>query len=59
MSFDLIDRKFGQQREAKKAPEPVCDSCEGGGWECYGLGFGDPHFRECSKCGNPNGEPCP
>lgn len=32
-----------------------CPKCEGGGWECYGLGFGDPHFRECDLCGNPEG----
>jgi len=37
----------------------VCQACEGGGWECYGLGFGDPHFRVCSECGNPEGLNCP
>jgi hypothetical protein len=38
---------------------PVCPHCEGGGWECYGLGHNDPHFRVCSECGNPEGIPCP
>lgn len=38
---------------------PECDRCEGGGWECYGLGYNDPHFRVCQKCGNPKGLPCP
>ena len=37
----------------------VCPKCEGGGWECYGLGFGDPHFRVCDLCGNPEDFPCP
>jgi len=37
----------------------VCPNCEGGGWEHYGLGFGDPHFRVCSECGNPEGLDCP
>lgn len=36
-----------------------CPKCEGGGWECYGLGHGDPHFRECDLCGNPDDAPCP
>lgn len=37
----------------------VCATCEGGGWESYGLGRGDPHFRECQTCGNPEDVPCP
>jgi hypothetical protein len=47
---------------ANRSPETVtleCNRCEGGGWECYGLGFGDPHFRECTACGNPEGHPSP
>ena len=31
----------------------VCHHCEGGGWEVYGIGHGDPHFRPCRTCGNP------
>lgn len=37
----------------------ACPTCEGGGWECYGLGRNDPHFRECSTCGNPERLPSP
>lgn len=37
----------------------VCPKCEGGGWECYGLGYADPHFRVCDECYNPEGLPCP
>lgn len=39
--------------------DPVCAACEGGGWECYGIGHGDPHFRTCEACGNPEGLPSP
>jgi hypothetical protein len=35
--------------------EYYCIACEGGGWEYYGLGRGDPHFRECTVCYNPQG----
>lgn len=45
--------------EPSHGDEPVCDVCEGGGHEMYGTGHNDPHFRECSKCGNPKGLPCP
>jgi hypothetical protein len=48
-------REIEQKHEAK----PACSACEGGGWECYGLGFGDPHFRICPVCGNPDDLPCP
>lgn len=41
------------------AENEVCSECEGGGWEAYGIGHGDPHFRECSRCGNPEGHECP
>ncbi|OKO87569.1 hypothetical protein AC629_13590 [Bradyrhizobium sp. NAS80.1] len=40
-------------------PAPTCKACEDGGWEMYGTGHMDPHFRECSVCGNPKGLPCP
>jgi hypothetical protein len=52
-------------REPKAKPEEpeeaelVCLTCEGGGWECYGIGIGDPHFRECTKCHNPKNRPSP
>ena len=39
--------------------ETVCDRCEGGGWECYGIGRNDPHFRVCDACGNPEDHPSP
>ena len=38
---------------------PECAVCVGSGWECYGLGRGDPHFRVCPSCGNPEGYECP
>jgi hypothetical protein len=40
-------------------PEVTCEACEDGGWEMFGLGINDPHFRICPKCGNPNNHPCP
>jgi len=44
-------------------PEPdtqdTCSVCEGGGWIAFGLGHGDPHFRVCDQCFNPEGHPCP
>lgn len=54
-------------RDLEKAAFPVegdvtvavCLACEGGGWEMYGLGCGDPHFRPCEVCGNPEDHPCP
>lgn len=45
--------------EEQVEDEGYCSACEGGGWECYGLGRGDPHFRVCTVCGNPNGHPSP
>lgn len=71
MGFDDIDKKHRPKApgirdtflrpvgEPKCEPEAVCDKCEGGGWEHYGLGWGDPHFRVCTKCENPEGLPCP
>jgi len=51
----------GRMRELQGGePEgEYCTACEGGGWECYGLGIGDPHFRVCPVCGNPSGHPSP
>jgi hypothetical protein len=46
-----------QKAEEKNCPEGT--GCEGGGWECYGTGSGDPHFKVCEVCGNPEGVPCP
>jgi hypothetical protein len=43
--------------EPRNCPEGT--GCDGGGWECYGLGYADPHFRECRKCGNPEGHMSP
>jgi len=43
----------------KHLPVAVCSNCEGSGWECYGIGRGDPHFRVCPECGNPEGYECP
>lgn len=39
--------------------ETVCATCDGGGWECYGIGRNDPHFKVCETCGNPEGLPSP
>lgn len=36
-----------------------CSTCAGSGWECYGIGSGDPHFRECTTCLNPDNRPSP
>jgi hypothetical protein len=47
------------EQTVAEASEPKCQTCEGGGWICYGLGFGDPHFRECESCYNPKGWPKP
>jgi hypothetical protein len=58
MSFDFIDIKF-KRKAPEPDPEPYCSSCENGGWECYGLGRHDPHFRVCQVCGNPDDLPCP
>ncbi len=49
--------------DIKAAPEAIdadaCPTCEGGGWEAFGLGRGDPHFRPCPTCRNPEGHPSP
>lgn len=55
--FDAIDRRF--KPEAPQSASAYCPKCENGGWEYYGLGHHDPHFRECTACGNPDKLPCP
>lgn len=47
------------QRTPEAELSEVCPTCENSGWECYGLGFGDPHHRTCQDCGNPESLPCP
>lgn len=44
-----------ERRPASSAVDPDCSVCEGAGWEMYGTGRGDPHFRVCPACGNPEG----
>jgi hypothetical protein len=55
------ERRAAMARTALLEPddEVVCLLCEGGGWEAYGLGRNDPHFRVCTACGNPEGRPSP
>lgn len=55
--FDAIAEAMRRLREPEPEAKPECDQCGGGGWECYGLGFADPNFRECSICHNPEGLP--
>lgn len=45
-------REFVGERE-------ICPECEGCGWIAYGIGVGDPHFRECDACHNPEDLPRP
>lgn len=72
MGFDDIDKKFrpeqagttfeGIDRRFRAKPvetERECPKCFDSGWECYGIGRGDPHFRLCDECYNPKGHPCP
>lgn len=47
VDFSVFDRFVPPE------PKVICDECEGSGWTAYGLGFNDPHFRECQSCGNP------
>lgn len=54
-AINQVLKKEGQIVE----PTPKCDVCDDGGWEMYGIGRGDPHFRECPKCHNPHNYPCP
>jgi hypothetical protein len=54
-----IEGKIEVRPSQAQRDEELCAACEGGGWECYGLGYCDPHFRECTVCGNPDGLPCP
>ncbi len=57
--FDFKDISDRVNQVSPAQDDIVCANCEGGGWECYGLGHGDPHFRECRACGNPDGLPSP
>jgi hypothetical protein len=65
--IDLRLRRFWPEAILPTPPETaeevvkaeVCRLCDGGGWECFGLGYGDPHFRVCEDCGNPEGHPAP
>jgi hypothetical protein len=50
---------MGVDLAAEDTEEMPCPMCGGGGWECYGIGHSDPHFRECRTCYNPEGLPCP
>jgi len=63
MTFDFIDRKHITRPFAPgvlvETDPPVCAACENSGWECYSLGFADPHFRVCTVCENPEGLPSP
>ena len=57
---DIRSRMLGGDKPKPQAlAEPVCEVCEGGGWEMYGIGIGDPHFRTCPKCHNPEDHPSP
>lgn len=62
--FDAIRARMLQIRgeedpEFAEVEQAACPMCEGGGWEAYGIGSGDPHFRECTLCHNPKGHPSP
>lgn len=62
--FEFIRRRMHEIEEdddptLDPAEEEECPGCEGSGWEMYGIGVGDPHFRECTICGNPHGFECP
>jgi len=59
---DIRSRMLGEDKPTPKCQmvaEDICDLCAGGGWEMYGLGINDPHFRTCPTCGNPEAKPCP
>ncbi len=56
--YSLLD-DIGFARQAWQNEPQVCPVCEGGGWVHYGLGRGDPHFKQCERCGNPEDFPCP
>lgn len=55
----MDDIRIRQFRDAEPEEAIVCDTCEGSGWEMYGLGRNDPHFRECQTCHNPSEFPSP
>lgn len=54
-----IRSRLAEIEAGQREKDTVCLLCEGGGWTAYGLGHGDPHFRVCEACGNPEGVPCP
>ena len=56
--FDTIRARLLELRGGTPA-EYFCPECEGGGWVAYAIGKGDPHFKECETCGNPNNQKSP
>lgn len=54
---NIADRlaEIKQEKANAAEEEAVCPTCEGGGWECYGIGRNDPHFKVCETCGNQEG----
>lgn len=58
-AYDAIRSIVEGRAMPEPEPEPTCNKCEGGGWEMYGIGRGDPHFRVCEACDNPEGYPSP
>lgn len=59
MSELNIEQLLLEALQGKKEHAEECSVCSGGGWICYGIGIGDPHFKECDKCGNPENLECP
>lgn len=45
--------------ERRRQVDRECPICGDTGWEAYGIGHMDPHFRECESCGNPEGKRSP
>lgn len=56
--FDAIRARLLELR-GDTPTEYFCPECEGDGWVAYGIGKGDPHFKECETCGNPNNQKSP
>ena len=55
---DIRSRMLGDDKPARKAEEPACTACEGGGWvQIYSPM--PPAFGICERCFNPDGHPCP
>lgn len=57
--FADIGRRLAELSKRPGTTNPQCDNCDDSGWEMYGIGYMDPHFRECTKCRNPKGLLCP